>query len=298
MDTVARKVPVHPTERCPGTASYRRWTPVGLANNTVGICCDQEGCYALHQPADSVLSVTPPKMTYNRQVCVACGAETAAPHGQPHNGECPCIFRRPIDDRPSLVQNLDNSRKARLAALEAPMFVPSGTIDEDMPIEPGEVFSASVPTDDNFQIAVRKYPKPSPEELDDQEEPEKGKQDFNGTIDGVGYKGSMDDPEKPPISLVTRTFIWAVARVLGIGATKYSRGNWMRGMSFTEVANGILRHVTAWISGETYDQETGENHLAHAACGIMFLLTFQEGPRASEYEQFDDRLSEFNKEVA
>lgn len=120
----------------------------------------------------------------------------------------------------------------------------------------------------------------------------KGKKDFDGSIDGAGYKGSMDDPSKPPLSLVTRTFLWQVAAVLGIGATKYARGNWMRGMSFSETANGVLRHITSWLSGETYDPETGRNHLAHAACGLMFLLTFQEGPRKDEYACFDDRLVE------
>lgn len=120
----------------------------------------------------------------------------------------------------------------------------------------------------------------------------KGKKDFGGSIDGAGYKGSMDDPSKPPLSLVTRTFLWEVAAVLGIGATKYARGNWMRGMSFSETANGVLRHITSWLSGETHDPETGRNHLAHAACGLMFLLTFQEGPRKDEYARFDDRLVE------
>lgn len=123
-------------------------------------------------------------------------------------------------------------------------------------------------------------------------ESKKGKQDFDGTIDGAGYKCAMDDPRKPPLSLVTRTFIWAVAQVLGVGASKYSRGNWARGMSYSQTIDGVLRHVTAWMSGETYDPETGLNHLAHAACGLMFIVTFQEGPRADEYARFDDRIKE------
>lgn len=119
----------------------------------------------------------------------------------------------------------------------------------------------------------------------------KGRQDFDGKIDGAGYKGSMDDPAKPPLTLIPQPFLWAVARVLGKGAAKYARGNWARGMSFSAVADGVLRHVTAWSGGETHDPETGENHLAHAACGLAFLLTFQEGPRAAEYSQYDDRIS-------
>lgn len=119
---------------------------------------------------------------------------------------------------------------------------------------------------------------------------EKGKQDFDGTIDGVGYKGSMDDPRKPPMGLVPPELLELTARVLGYGAAKYARGQWMRGMSFTEVSNALERHLTAWKRGEELDPESGLPHLGHIACCVAFLAHFQHGPRASEYARFDDRL--------
>ena len=58
--------------------------------------------------------------------------------------------------------------------------------------------------------------------------PARGKQDFTGTIDGAGYKGSMDDSSKPQLTQVPPPFIAGVAQVLMHGAKKYARGNWMR----------------------------------------------------------------------
>lgn len=119
----------------------------------------------------------------------------------------------------------------------------------------------------------------------------KGSHDFDGTIDGAGYKGSMDDPRKFPLFLVPTTIKRWIARVLGKGAKKYALGNWMRGMSYTEIISAVQRHIDAWQDGEDVDPETGENHLAHAACGLAFLSWFIDGPRREEYRRFDDRLA-------
>lgn len=119
---------------------------------------------------------------------------------------------------------------------------------------------------------------------------EKGKQDFDGTIDGVGYKQSMDDFTKPPMSLVPPELVMEVARVLGYGARKYARGQWMRGMIFSSPVDALERHLAAWKRGEDVDPESGLPHLGHAACCLAFLLHFTEGPRAAEYARFDDRL--------
>jgi hypothetical protein len=118
----------------------------------------------------------------------------------------------------------------------------------------------------------------------------KGKQDFDGTIDGVGYKQSMDDPKKLPLSLVPPELVEQAARVMAFGARKYARGQWMRGMGFSSPTDALKRHIQAWERGEDVDADSGLPHLAHAAACISFLLHFTEGPRAAEYARFDDRL--------
>jgi dATP/dGTP diphosphohydrolase len=119
---------------------------------------------------------------------------------------------------------------------------------------------------------------------------ERGKEDFQGEVDGAGYKVSMDDPNKVPLTLVWPGFVAGIARVLRFGARKYARGNWMRGMSFSEVLDAMKRHIAKIELGEDIDPETGESHLYHLGCDAMFLSYYQNGERSAEYAAFDDRL--------
>ncbi len=119
---------------------------------------------------------------------------------------------------------------------------------------------------------------------------ENGKEDFTGKVDGKGYKGSMDDDRKVPLTLVWPGFIRGVARVLRFGMRKYSRGNWMRGMSFSEVIDAMKRHIEAIERGEDIDPDSGEPHVDHIGCNAMFLDYYMNGPDAAKYKQFDDRL--------
>jgi hypothetical protein len=151
--------------------------------------------------------------------------------------------------------------------------------------EPGHDLSAGVYCSRHWRDCEVRHPIAPEAEL-----PHRGSEDFTGEIDGAGYKASMDDPSKPPMDLVPTELKRAVARVMGKGAKKYARGNWMRGMSFSEVIAAGQRHIDSWQDGETSDPATGENHLAHAACCLAFLLHYQGSPRADEYARFDDRL--------
>lgn len=63
-----------------------------------------------------------------------------------------------------------------------------------------------------------------------------------------------------------------VAKVFAFGANKYGDHNWRGGLNWSRLAGASLRHITAWISGETLDPESGCSHLAHAACNILMLL--------------------------
>lgn len=88
---------------------------------------------------------------------------------------------------------------------------------------------------------------------------------------------------------ITPQFIQAMAEVLLHGAQKYHLHQWAQGMSWETVMAGVQRHIQAFRAGEERDPETGESHLAHAACGLMFLHWFAEGPLNMDYRQFDDR---------
>jgi hypothetical protein len=113
--------------------------------------------------------------------------------------------------------------------------------------------------------------------------------DFTGDINGMGVKKSMAEP-KLPLNLIPPMFPRLVAEVLKFGAKKYAPNNWMNGMSWEEVLAGVQRHIQAFREGQEKDPETGLPHLAHASCGLMFMLWYSEGPRNPEYRKFDDRL--------
>jgi len=112
-------------------------------------------------------------------------------------------------------------------------------------------------------------------------------QDFTGTVDGKGYKASMDDPAKLPMALIPTAILRGIAAALGYGAKKYAPNNWRRGMKYSEVYSALQRHLVAWQDGEELDGESGLSHLDHAACCLAFLREYTATPTL--YAAFDDR---------
>jgi hypothetical protein len=98
--------------------------------------------------------------------------------------------------------------------------------------------------------------------------------------------GRKDDAGKPRMDLIAPEFLFAVAMVLEFGARKYHDRNWEHGMSWGRCYSACLRHLLSWWGGAgpttksflfgELDTETGFSHLWHAACCVMFLLTYEE----------------------
>jgi len=97
-------------------------------------------------------------------------------------------------------------------------------------------------------------------------------------------KGTKHDQEKIRLDLIPPQLIWGVGRGLTHGATKYGDRNWEDGIEWNRVYGALQRHLNAWWMGEDKDLESGESHLAHAACCIAFLLTYAE-----THPEFDNR---------
>lgn len=92
---------------------------------------------------------------------------------------------------------------------------------------------------------------------------------FNNS-EGVKY-----DSDKLEYSLLPKGVLNKVVNVLGFGSKKYAKDNWMKVDNPKErYYNAAQRHINQWWEGEKYDSETGENHLAHAICCLMFMLWF------------------------
>lgn len=89
--------------------------------------------------------------------------------------------------------------------------------------------------------------------------------------------GQKFDSGKPIIGAIPPHAELAVARVMTFGAQKYARDNWRKIDDIpTRYMDAALRHLNAVRRGETVDLESGEHHLAHAACCILFMLDIEE----------------------
>ena len=89
--------------------------------------------------------------------------------------------------------------------------------------------------------------------------------------------GTKHDHGKPILGAIPPHAELAVGRVLTFGAEKYARGNWDKVEDHeNRYMDAALRHLNAHRRGELTDSESGESHLAHAACCILFMLDKQE----------------------
>ena len=98
-------------------------------------------------------------------------------------------------------------------------------------------------------------------------------------------QGVKADQGKLQWHLLPLQYLRGVVRVMMKGALKYAPNNWRRGMPWSQPINALQRHIDAWQSGEDCDPETGEHHLDHAMCCLMFARCYTQ-----EFPDLDDRF--------
>ncbi len=87
-----------------------------------------------------------------------------------------------------------------------------------------------------------------------------------------GRSGLKYDDGKAPMGLLPWQALTEVARVLGFGAKKYRANSWQHVRPGSRYMDAALRHIAAYLDGETLDEESGLHVLAHAACDVLFSL--------------------------
>lgn len=94
------------------------------------------------------------------------------------------------------------------------------------------------------------------------------------------------DQDKSRIDLIPPQAIKDIADVLTYGAKKYDAHNWRDngGLAYSRVYAAAQRHMLSFWDGQSLDEETGMSHLAHAACCIIFLMSYE-----TEEDGNDDR---------
>lgn len=76
------------------------------------------------------------------------------------------------------------------------------------------------------------------------------------------------------VELIPPEWPWALGMVLTRGAIKYDDRNWERGMAWSYMVGSTLRHLFKFMTGERYDKESGNHHLAHAAWNCLALMSY------------------------
>jgi len=84
--------------------------------------------------------------------------------------------------------------------------------------------------------------------------------------------GVKFDQDKPRWELLPLDEVEDVVKVLTFGSKKYADDNWKK---IEDIPNryfsAAMRHLKAQRSGEKVDSETGQSHLAHAICCLLFM---------------------------
>lgn len=62
-----------------------------------------------------------------------------------------------------------------------------------------------------------------------------------------------------------------VCAAFSMGAKKYARGNWKKGLDRNEITDSLLRHLQKSANGEVLDDESEIDHLYHVAWNALVL---------------------------
>lgn len=77
---------------------------------------------------------------------------------------------------------------------------------------------------------------------------------------------------KPPLHAIPASALLLLGQVMASGEAKYGLVNWrQKKVSSTVYFDAAMRHLLAWLDGQTNDPESGLPHLAHvmACCAIV-----------------------------
>lgn len=85
-----------------------------------------------------------------------------------------------------------------------------------------------------------------------------------------------NDEDKPQWNLLPWEIIEDVVCVLTKGEKKYPGENWKKCTDKNRYMNAVDRHLMAFREGIKEDTESGESHLVHAICNLLFLASLED----------------------
>lgn len=106
----------------------------------------------------------------------------------------------------------------------------------------------------------------------------------------MSEKGKRYNKGKPKLSYnaLGKEANEGAARIWEYGATKYERGNWLKGMPYTEAVDSLMRHLEAFLDGEDNDLESGLPHVDHIqTCAKILAQSVHTRPDLDDREKKD-----------
>ncbi len=106
---------------------------------------------------------------------------------------------------------------------------------------------------------------------------------------GLGCMGDQfvkHDSAKIKFSLIPPECLIELAKHVSYGAKKYKPDNWKKVDSVDRYYDALMRHIEAWRSGETYDED-GKIHLVAVFTNACFLLWFELKKLKSDHRDHD-----------
>ncbi len=98
---------------------------------------------------------------------------------------------------------------------------------------------------------------------------------------------------KPELGLIPYKALAKVAEVRAFGIKKYKGDNW-HDVPKKDFVNATVRHCMKYLSGETSDEESNLEHLAHAACSILLALGVESPIEKGLRELKEGKFKSFN----
>lgn len=83
--------------------------------------------------------------------------------------------------------------------------------------------------------------------------------------------GARLDSGKTRYELLPTHLLKSTADVLAYGASKYAAWNWAAAMPVSKLIGCLKRHVAEIERGDDIDEESGQRHVGHAICNLLFL---------------------------
>jgi hypothetical protein len=87
---------------------------------------------------------------------------------------------------------------------------------------------------------------------------------------------------------ISLEFMEEMVRVREFGGKKYSRDNWKLGFKYRRGLDAALRHLVAYLGGQSKDPESGLSHLGHLGCSLEHVIYTVKRYKGGEW---DDRFS-------